>query len=123
MTTSKLNSDSIGAFIDYFADSVISDPLFAQRLSDAMAKEIESMVKTKLRTCQQYETEELDWQGIAMEIGLPSYGTTDDIARKMVDPIVKEVLNRHNRFDIFFDHKEIKPNLINKSRKMIYLEG
>jgi Holliday junction resolvase RusA-like endonuclease len=119
MIDSKI--DSAEAYIKHVADMVVQDVMLSQRLSDALKTELELIVKAALRTSQKYEYKDVDWSSVAADLGIEHAESTADVARNLVDPIVKAILDRFNRFETFLDHKDPTQLPQQPTRKWVYL--
>jgi hypothetical protein len=81
--------------IDLFASDVINNQLLNERLLDAIIKETRTMIEESLRKILPYEANNINWDGIANEIGIKGSVDSYLVIKNILNDIIIEIVERN----------------------------
>ena len=79
------------------------------------------MVKGKLKFILKNDNGEIDWQSIAVEIGISDSSDNYHIGSKLLKSIVSTVLGRHKNLIALVDHKAPTSERQQSTKNWVYL--
>jgi hypothetical protein len=111
--------------IDLFASDVIDNHMLNGRLLDAIIRETRTMIEESLRKILPYEANNINWDGIANEVGIK--GSTDSylVIKNILNDIIVEILKRHELTNQFTSQNALylpEKKTINKAKLEILMD-
>lgn len=93
--SSEYQINTKAELIDLFASDVIDNHMLNSRLLDAIIRETRTMIEESLRKILPYEASNINWDGIANEVGIK--GSTDSylVIKNILNDIIIEIVERH----------------------------
>lgn len=81
--------------IDLFASDVIDNQMLNGRLLDAIIRETRTMIEESLRKILPYEANNINWDGIANEVGIKGSSDSYLVIKNILNDIIIEIVERH----------------------------
>ncbi len=111
--------------IDLFASDVIDNHMLNGRLLDAIIRETRTMIEESLRKILPYEANNINWDGIANEVGIK--GSTDSylVIKNILNDIIIEIVERHELTNQFTSQNTLylpEKKTVNKAKLEVLMD-
>lgn len=111
--------------IDLFASDVIDNHMLNGRLLDAIIRETRTMIEESLRKILPYEANNINWDGIANEVGIK--GSTDSylVIKNILNDIIIEIVERHELTNQFTSQNTLylpEKKTVNKAKFEVLMD-